>query len=1643
MNKATSKILSLLLAVCLTLGGIPLTTAAAESDCTHVHGADCSYVEVAACRHEHGEACGGLNPVTPTNAVTVANLDELDEYIQWQGFDYGEIASRDEITLPDKLTGADADGNPIMISGVTWQSVPDFDPYASAWYHFSPELPEGYALEAGAEAPVISIFIRPEGGVRIMPLGDNEPYIDANGQEQICSFATRLISAMTTLTDGWYLASETLNYTSAITVSGDVHLILEDGCNLTVTGGFGSAGINVTTGSSLTIYGQSGGTGRLTAAGGSGGYSGSGYNGAGAGIGGNGGYNNADYNGETPGAITINGGIITATGGSNNDIVYQAGGGAGIGGGGGFNWSGGAGGVITINGGTVTATGGVGLGSGAGIGGAGGGGNGSSGNSGYIIITGSANVTATGGDGANSGGNGHNGSAGIGSGGARNTGSAGDVDSIMIDTTGTVIATGGNGGNSTSTRGGNGGAGIGTGGTLAGAGSTGSIIIQSDNVTATGGTGGTGPTNGNTGASIGAGGDGAGNGVEISIIKITAQPVSTAVTGGSISGSLTVAASVSLNGTPSYQWYSNTIASNTGGTSISGETTASFTIPTTLAVGTYYYFCEISAAGAATVRSSVAAVTVLASPSLTLSVTPSVSQTYPGVVTLTAALTGAAPSNSGKTIKFTVNGTQHTETANSSGQAVYTVSGLTPGTYAFGASFDADANNNAAAAAQITNYTVGLGTQATLTLIGLNNSYTYGDAAFNLSTSGGSGSGAVSYASDNAGVAGVTGSTVTINKAGTFAITATKAADSNYAEASVTSGTVNVSPATPNVTLSATGGSNLTDPIILTATVSAVGTGVMPDGTVTFSEGGTTLGTETLDTSGRAAYTVYNPTVGSHTYTAAYSGQTDYYNTNNANHTVGVGLADQSPLSITGKPTAITYGDNGFTLSTSGGSGSGAVTFSAPANNVLAVTSGGALTIIGAGSLTVTAAKAADNSYNQASASLDITVAPRDITHATISVTGGRVYTGSQLQPVFTVSDGAIAITSGDYTNAYGVNIDAGINCGSVTLTGQRNYTGTKAVNFDIELLSLTGAVITLAAGPYVYTGSAVTPAVTSVMAGGVTVPASEYDVSYSSNTNPGTAAVTVTAKASSTNFTGSESTAFTITSPTAYALTITAGTGGSIAAGTSGSYAQGDVISIAASANSNYSFSGWTSSYGGSFGNAGSASTTFIMPGNATTITASFTYTGSSGGSSGRGSNIISNATITTTYPVTVTTNPDYPTTAKTTLTTSTDKNNALTFTITKAMVQKALDKAKEEAKKQDRESFGYALEFIFSTNKTINSLNITFNADALALLESAGVKETTVTTNAFRWSFDLAAIKEINEQRDGRAVTVSASRFSKLSDEAKALIGSRLAWDVTISCKNEGKTVYISDLGKGLITMGMRYSPASSENTGNLAVVYVPGSGKPQTLTDSSYENGWMIWRRSSLSVYGVGYITPSPAFTDTENHWGADDIDYVTSRGLISGTSATEFSPDTAITRAAFLMALGKLSGADVSGYTASSFTDVPATSPAMPYIEWAVKNNIVQGVGNNQFGSDNLITREQMAVMMVNYTKAAGYTLPVSRQAYTFADDEAISAYAKDAVKAIQQTGVISGKPNNLFDPQGSATRAEAAAILRRFAELVID
>lgn len=388
------------------------------------------------------------------------------------------------------------------------------------------------------------------------------------------------------------------------------------------------------------------------------------------------------------------------------------------------------------------------------------------------------------------------------------------------------------------------------------------------------------------------------------------------------------------------------------------------------------------------------------------------------------------------------------------------------------------------------------------------------------------------------------------------------------------------------------------------------------------------------------------------------------------------------------------------------------------------------------------------------------------------------------------------------------------------------------------------------------------------------------------------------------------------------------------------------------------------------------------------------------------------------------------------------TAKDGVLSAKITEQMVKDAIKAAQDVAKQSGKDGEGIAVEFTATGSGTWNSMSVSMDAGVIDLLREAGVKYVKIGSSTFDITLDGEAIAEIDKQSTG-AVTISARAQKKLSHEAKKLIGNRPVFDITVGYQKNGNTEYVTSFGNGTVTLGIPYKPERGENTNNLYGIYVDRSGRPHVLTNSRYENGRVIFERNSLSTYGVGYKTPAPLFSDIVNHWAKDNIDFVTSRDLIKGKTSITFAPNDFITRADFLMALGKLYGADVSVYNKSSFTDVKDTDPAMPYIEWAAQKQIVKGIGNNMFGPDLKISRQDMAVMMQNYTKATGYELPTSVSIITFSDDEKIAAYAKEAVKAIQQAGIMQGKGNNIFDPQGDATRGEAATILHRFVELVVD
>ena len=355
-----------------------------------------------------------------------------------------------------------------------------------------------------------------------------------------------------------------------------------------------------------------------------------------------------------------------------------------------------------------------------------------------------------------------------------------------------------------------------------------------------------------------------------------------------------------------------------------------------------------------------------------------------------------------------------------------------------------------------------------------------------------------------------------------------------------------------------------------------------------------------------------------------------------------------------------------------------------------------------------------------------------------------------------------------------------------------------------------------------------------------------------------------------------------------------------------------------------------------------------------------------------------------------------------------------------------------------------GIALQYRAKTSTAYDGFSITIRRATFERFIDAKVKYVTLDTGIADLTFDLAALQEIQKQATGD-VTLTAARETGLTGDMLAAVGTRPAYRLTVGYTGQdGKAAFVTSFGAGRVTVRLAYKPAADEQTGSLFLVYSKDGKNTEWLYQSSYDlsSGNLIGSTGHFSVYGVGY-KPAPAYADTVNHWAKADIDFAASRGLLAETGEATFTPDGTMTRGMFVAALGRLAGIDPAAYPSSRFSDVAATAYYAPYVEWAFSNGIIIGAGEKTFAPDAAVTREEMAVMMKRYAAVMGYILPIAREAEIFTDNNKITGSMKSAVQTMQQAGVMNSKGNHLFAPKDIVTRAEAAAILRRFVEIVID
>lgn len=796
-------------------------------------------------------------------------------------------------------------------------------------------------------------------------------------------------------------------------------------------------------------------------------------------------------------------------------------------------------------------------------------------------------------------------------------------------------------------------------------------------------------------------------------------------------------------------------------------------------------------------------------------------------------------------------------------------------------------------------------------------------------------------------------------------------------------------------------------------------------------------------------------------------------------------------LSFAESTVTKTVGDPIFTNALTHSVGTGMVNYSSSNTSVATVhPTTGEVAIVGAGTTTITAnAAMVPGVYAPGSASFTLTVNNAPIKTVSVGSQSGTATAGTAGSLTYAVT--TANITNGIYavsvanlpvgvTIGNGGNVTISGNSGTLTLTVadtvEAGTTGTLALTLDgttsaafsivigettpnlsatdVTLDAVTvgymssnyKSVVITNSGDAQATISNVTtdrPSVFSIHSGQSFVAANGSINSWQIRAATGLAVGIHTATITVTYDGGRTATAtVSITVNAVGNYTVTFNPNGGTVGETTRSVASGTAVGTlpTPTRSSSYSFDGWYTAASG--GTQISASTTVSAN---VTYYAHWTYTGGGGSGSGGGSSSNDNSS-----PVIVTPpapdKPNSPTQGEIKVSGTVDSKGNVTVNITGKTVTDAFEKALADAKKNGNEQNGITVILHVDTGSKTGS-NVTVNLPKTVqdtIIVKKIVNTIVVVDNPdIRIGMNLATVQEINKQAKSDVnITATRGDSSKLTGDAKKAIGSRPVFDLKV---NYGNGKEVSSFGTGSVSVTIPYTLGANEKAGNVQAVYVDAKGKVHWLTNSVYDSVEKVLRFSTdhFSTYGIGYKQANTAFADIAGHWAKGDIEFVVSRGLFSGTSETTFSPNTAMTRGMFVTALGRLANADVSGYTKSSFTDVNGDAYYMGYIEWASKNNIVSGTGNGKFAPDQSITREQMAVIMSNYAKTIGYTLPKVHVENTFADSAKTSTYAKDAVKQMQMAGVISGKNGNLFDPQGTATRAEVSAVLRRLVELAIS
>lgn len=339
--------------------------------------------------------------------------------------------------------------------------------------------------------------------------------------------------------------------------------------------------------------------------------------------------------------------------------------------------------------------------------------------------------------------------------------------------------------------------------------------------------------------------------------------------------------------------------------------------------------------------------------------------------------------------------------------------------------------------------------------------------------------------------------------------------------------------------------------------------------------------------------------------------------------------------------------------------------------------------------------------------------------------------------------------------------------------------------------------------------------------------------------------------------------------------------------------------------------------------------------------------------------------------------------------------------------------------------------------------ALSLLFSLSVAALAAAGSSEDPLISESYITDTYKpgiTAAVREAIEKQLGGLLTDRSSGFTGGSDTgsfklhnlgAGATIGLSFGDSVIMS---SGEALISVKEGTVLdLTAGKEIDTNTRLVTGSR---YFAAEGSSAVVTATSA--GFFLCDGEVEITQGQG---SAATFSDVSpSHWAFVEIEALSSRGIVNGRGDGSFGISLNMTRADFVTVLGRMHGVDANSGGSTAFADVNAAEYYAPYVAWASVAGIVTGYSDTAFGPKDSITREQMAAIIIRYTSYAGIELPTNQGSGSFSDDARISLWAYDMVYAARNAGLIRGKDGNLFDPAGTAGRAEISVIIYRLLQI---